>query len=186
MRRQTRWKGHREGESGVAAIEFALILPLLLTLSLGMLDITAAISAQRALTYAANVMSDLVTQQAPKVTAAEIDDFFRAAEIAVRGGAASPNVTVRVLGYGLDAQGGAQLKWSRSNGGSEGCSAPAAAGLGSLMTGPNDVVVAVVCTRHNVVAAQLIGPLLGGSSILLEEQIVLRPREFQTIDCTDC
>lgn len=56
----------RDG-SGVAAVEFAFIGPLLLLLYLGTAGLTQAISAARAVTVLARTLSDLVSQQPANV-----------------------------------------------------------------------------------------------------------------------
>lgn len=52
-----------QDRNGAAAIEFALILPLLLILSLGMFEIAGVISADMKLANATQLVSDLVAQQ---------------------------------------------------------------------------------------------------------------------------
>ena len=53
--------------SGVAAVEFAFILPLLLLLYLGTNGLTQAISAARGTTVLTRTLADLVSQQPPNV-----------------------------------------------------------------------------------------------------------------------
>jgi Flp pilus assembly protein TadG len=50
-------------EDGIAAIEFALILPVMLLLSMGAIELTDALSARRKVTLASSVLSDLIAQQ---------------------------------------------------------------------------------------------------------------------------
>ncbi len=53
----------RRATAGVAAVEFALILPLMLLLYLGSAETTQAVVAARKATLAAQAMSDIATQQ---------------------------------------------------------------------------------------------------------------------------
>lgn len=57
----------RDDASGIAATEFALILPVMLTLYLGCAEITKGVMASRKVNLAARAMSDLVAQQASGV-----------------------------------------------------------------------------------------------------------------------
>lgn len=67
-------------ESGIAAVEFAFILPLLLLLYVGTNTLMQAISAARGVTVLARTLSDLVSQQPPNVnlTDAVTQDMFNA------------------------------------------------------------------------------------------------------------
>ena len=49
-------------ESGIAAIEFAIIAPIMLFMYFGMAEIATAISTDRKLSHSANVAGDLTTQ----------------------------------------------------------------------------------------------------------------------------
>ena len=179
------WQRLRQAQSGVAAIEFALMLPLLLTLSLGMLDFSSAFSTQRKLNYAATVMAQLVTQRSPQVTAAEVDDFFKAAQIAMRSGANTNDVRVEVYAFRLN-EGTVEQRWTRSNSVEGGCTPPETIGLPDLMNGPNDVVVAVVCTTYTVQSAWVVERIIDTPTINLQAQMVFRPRAANTIDCPTC
>jgi Flp pilus assembly protein TadG len=53
----------RDEQSGIAAVEFALILPLMLTLYIGTAELTNAIMASRKETLVSRTLSDLVAQQ---------------------------------------------------------------------------------------------------------------------------
>jgi Flp pilus assembly protein TadG len=64
-------------ESAMAAVEFALILPLLVTLLFAGIDITEAVAARRKTIVATSTMSDLVAQS-KEVTTADIDNFLTA------------------------------------------------------------------------------------------------------------
>ncbi|MBY0423074.1 MAG: pilus assembly protein [Parvularculaceae bacterium] len=60
---------------GVAATEFALILPLLIAIFFGMLEISDAMMAGRRVQTAVNSMADLIAQERD-ITTAEIDDIM--------------------------------------------------------------------------------------------------------------
>ena len=53
----------RKDEKGIAAVEFALILPLMLTLYLGSSEVTNGVLASRKLSIVARTLSDIVAQQ---------------------------------------------------------------------------------------------------------------------------
>lgn len=61
--------------SGMAATEFALILPMTMLLFFGMLEGSNLMLAGRRLTHASNTLADLVAQQ-PQITHAELADVM--------------------------------------------------------------------------------------------------------------
>jgi Flp pilus assembly protein TadG len=66
-------------QDGVSAVEFAMLLPLLITLYFGSIEITQAVTSDRKMTLVAGTVGDLVAR-ASCVTDAEIGTIFNAAE----------------------------------------------------------------------------------------------------------
>ena len=56
-------KRFRDDMRGIAAIEFALVVPLMLVMYLGTIEISAAVSINRKVSRIASTVADLVTQQ---------------------------------------------------------------------------------------------------------------------------
>ena len=71
----------RKDRRGVAAVEFALILPLMLLIYLGSAEVTQALMASRNATMVARTLADLVAQQQSgvNVTDAQLTTIFTAA-----------------------------------------------------------------------------------------------------------
>lgn len=70
-------------QAGVAAVEFALIVPLMLIAYLGATDLTQALAIDRKLGTLAATMSDLTSQDA-SVDASTVDGYFQAAAAIMR------------------------------------------------------------------------------------------------------
>lgn len=175
----------RRDQRGVAALEIAFIMPFLLFLYFGLVDLTGMISLNRKVTYAASVVADLVTQNDGTVTAANIDDYFNAAELVMK---PTPIANVRIQLYGYrNVSGTVTQIWSRSSPTGGACAAPSTAGMANLMTDGNDIVVAVVCTTYSPFVATFLGQqVLGATTFPMSEQIALRPRQSMTLACTGC
>lgn len=77
----SRW---RRSSSGVAAVEFALVLPIMATLLLGMSEVTLAINMDRKLTILARSVADLVSKTGSSMTSAEMTNIFAAATAVLR------------------------------------------------------------------------------------------------------
>jgi Flp pilus assembly protein TadG len=75
-------KNYIHNQQGIAAIEFAMFVPLLLTLMLGMVDIGNALLAHKKVVTAAQIAGDLIAREVA-VSDTEIDDAYAAAQMAI-------------------------------------------------------------------------------------------------------
>jgi Flp pilus assembly protein TadG len=172
-------------ESGMAALEVAFIMPFLLFLYFGLVDLTAMISLNRKVTYAASVVADLVTQNDSTVTAANIDDYFKAASLVMK---PTPMTNIRTEVYQYrNVAGTITNQWSRKSATGSNCAVPSTTGMSNLMTDGNDLIVAVLCTQYTPYIATFLGHnVLGATTFTMSEQIALRPRQSSTLACTGC
>jgi Flp pilus assembly protein TadG len=172
-------------QSGVAAIEMALIFPVLLILFVGLIDVTTLFSDNRRVSYTANVVADAVTRLQISTTPQEVGDSFEAAELVMRAAQAGP-ARVEIYNYRRES-GTAALRWDRDNGVGTACGAPDTSNLASLMDRGNDVIVAVVCVTHRPIVANILGwSPLGTDEFRLRQQIAMRPRQTLTLPCPLC
>lgn len=171
---------------GFAAIEMAFILPFLLLLFFGLVDLTSLISLNRKVTYSSSVVADLVTQNNNTVTASDITDYFNAASMIM---SPTPVSNVRVEVYQFHKSGSSiTSEWNKKSTGGVSCgAAPSTAGMADLMTDGNDLIVARVCTSFTPYVATFLGDnILGATSFNIEEEIALRPRQSSTLACSGC
>lgn len=69
--------------SGLAATEFALVLPVMLALLLGVVDIGTALLLDKKTMSASQIAADLLTRR-PTATSADISDAYAAARMAIQ------------------------------------------------------------------------------------------------------
>src|SRR5579862_8085844 len=69
-----RW---RSSESGLAAVEFAFVLPILLTMLLGLVELSNALGTRTALTNMASTASDLIARESA-TSGSDMDTVFGA------------------------------------------------------------------------------------------------------------
>lgn len=69
----------RASRSGAAAVEFALILPIMLFLYVGTIEASALISMDRKVQSVSGALGDLVARVETRVTSTQLRDYFRAA-----------------------------------------------------------------------------------------------------------
>lgn len=174
---------------GIAAIEMAFIMPFLLFLYFGLVDLTAMISINRKVTYAASVVADLVTQNDTTFASTALADYVNAAELIVKPTPIT-SVRVEVFQFHLNTATNtisSQWRYKTTDGPECSESIPSTTGMSTLMTDGNDLVVARVCTSYAPYIASFLGEkVLGATSFLMSEQIALRPRQSSTLACTGC
>ncbi|MDQ1229360.1 TadE/TadG family type IV pilus assembly protein [Sphingomonas sp. SORGH_AS_0879] len=181
IRRGVRCVAALGDRQGVAMIEFALTLPVMLILYLGGVQLQDGIACNRKVTIATRAAGDLISQNTTgTISASEVDDDLQLATQVLLPYAASA-ATIRVTEIAI-ANGQATVKWSR--------------GLnttrynpGSRITVPNEMLaysssyllfaeVTYAYTPPSSFGA--IGPLT------LKDSLYMIPRNTDQIDCTDC
>ncbi len=126
-----RWRGALADRRGVAAVEFALILPLILLLYVGAVDMTRAVLLGRRLDLLSRTISDLVSQQSTTtpVTSSTVSLIFGAASAVMSPFPTSAlNLTVSAVDIKANADGTccqALVRWSfTQNGTLRACKTP--------------------------------------------------------------
>jgi Flp pilus assembly protein TadG len=99
-------------ERGAAAVEFALILPVMLTLYIGTLEASALISTDRRVQVVNGTIGDLVARANKEIRGTTLLDYFRAAEnILSPYSTATLEQTVTLVA--VAANGTTAVRWSR-------------------------------------------------------------------------
>jgi Flp pilus assembly protein TadG len=100
-------------QEGVSAIEFALLLPLMLTLYISGVEISQAVGAYRKVTLISHSVADLVAQTSTPLSTTDVGNALSAA-----GAIATPystaNMSVVVSQVCIDANGKATINWSQA------------------------------------------------------------------------
>ena len=175
-------------EEGVAAVEFALLLPVLLILLIGMAETTEALNHDRKVSQVASTMADLVSQ-AQAITPAELSDYFKGAESIMSPYESGPMHAI-IASIGFDARGKAQVDWSRDNKNR----APWARGteppikIPDVIKIPNTfVIVGMTTYDYTPMFASLAqGIFPRAKSMKLEDTYFLRPRLSNEVKCPAC
>jgi Flp pilus assembly protein TadG len=181
--RKFAFTSYLNAQSGVAAIEFAFILPVMLLLYFGMMDLTTLVVNNRKVTTVASAVADLTAQSRTTILKAQVDDYMRVANL-ILNPMPDDGVSVRVYGY-RNSGGTPSLIWQTSNGSGPGCSAaPSTAGYGDLMTAGNDLIVAQACMTYEPYVATFLGAeILGATFFNVEQAVVVRPRSTLVLTC---
>jgi Flp pilus assembly protein TadG len=159
---------------GVSAVEFAMLLPLMLTLYLGGVEVSQGISIDRKVTLTARTVADLVAQVA-SIDSAGVNAALGAAT-AVMAPYPDSNAKVTVSVVDIDANGNAKIKWSSTKNGN-------ARAVGSSVTIPSALNVpstSLVWGEASYDYQPSIGYVVTGN-MNLTDQIFMRPRLSETI-----
>jgi Flp pilus assembly protein TadG len=100
--------------SGVSAVEFALIAPILIAMYLGMADLSQGFMAQRRVDHIASAVADL-TSQAQTVSLADLTDEFKVGNL-MMAPFSSSGLKQRVTSVNCDANGKTTVLWSVGSG----------------------------------------------------------------------
>jgi Flp pilus assembly protein TadG len=173
----------RQDNKGAAAIEFALIAPIMIGLYVMLNETASGLRAARKVTMAARIMSDLVTQ-ATEVNNTYRDDVFNSITPIMapfNGSLAS----IRITSIRFDAAGKGYVDWSEAQG--TGLTAHPRCKPTEVQTPPNplgqvNVPAGLKVASSSVVLAEVqfaYTPVLGYNitgTINLSDQLFTRPR----------
>lgn len=109
-----RLRGFPLANAGIAAVEFALILPVMLLLYLGMAEVTTAVNVNRKMTILSRTLADLTSRAAGGVNNAEMDSIF-GASLTVMSPFSMADLQMRVSSVVITESGGApqaRVCWS--------------------------------------------------------------------------
>lgn len=106
----------RDDAQAVAAVEFALVVPIMLLLYVGSVEASSLISVDRRVQTIAGAMGDLVSRSNVKVAACDIKDYFQASAAIMAPYSRTPLQQV-VSSVFVKADGSTEVKWSQPSGG---------------------------------------------------------------------
>jgi Flp pilus assembly protein TadG len=126
----------------MAAVEFALILPAMLALVFGSIEVTNAVICKADVSDAASTASDLVSQEAT-VGTTDMNNAFAAINALIFPYPTS-NLRVVITSVIDDGHGGGKVDWSQAN-----------AGQGHTKGAPMTVPAGLITTGGSVIVAEV-------------------------------
>jgi len=164
----------RRDRRGVSAVEFAILLPVMVTLFLGSVEATQGIAADRKVELTAHTLADLSTQYT------DINDVAMANILAAGSAILAPypitSLQEVVSEIAINSQGVGTVVWSNTLGGTA-LSVGATVSVPTALAVPNTyLVLAQVTYSYNPAYGYVMtGP------ITLSDQSFMRPRESDSI-----
>jgi Flp pilus assembly protein TadG len=152
---------------GVAAVEFAMLLPLMMTLYLGVVEVSQGIAISRKVTLTTRTLSDLASRVST-ISAAEMTDIL-AASSSVLAPYPVSNLKVVLTSIKIDADGNATVAWSESLNGNK---KTGSIGLDAALAVPN---TSLIMSEAEYAYKPTIGYVVTGT-LTLKDKMYMRPR----------
>jgi Flp pilus assembly protein TadG len=163
--------------SGLAAVEFAMIAPVLILVYFGLAEFCQAYMAQRRMGHATSQVADIVAQS-QTITADTIDDTFAIGGLILAPFPESP-LALRVTSITRGTDGVARATWSRGKGMTK-------------LTGTVAVPAGLIANGETIIMSEgtydyesPLGQVLPGMR-RFNHTYWLRPRLVNAIECTGC
>lgn len=176
-----RWRDDRRG---VAAVEFALVLPFMLLLFLGMFELNSALTVDRKVSQAASSVADLVAQT-DRLTNAEINDLLKISD-AILQPYPSSDLKLVVSSIWIKDVNKPQVVWSRALNTSQwGANSTPPITIPEGLTKQKDtyLIVAQATYTHRPTFATMLKDVFSTETIELSDTYFLRPRVSSRVDC---
>ena len=167
---------------GAAAVEFALVTPLMLTMYFGMVELSSGVAIDRKVTMVSHTLSDLVAQ-ATSVTDSDISNVFNAGSSMMTPYLATP-LTAKVTEVAIDNTGKATVTCSRAWTSGGGVSAGYAKNAVVTSSVPAGLIVnntSLIWSEVSYVYTPTIGYVVK-SAVTLSDQFFARPRQSTSVD----
>ena len=185
-------QGFSKNAHGAAAVEFAFVVPIMLTLYFGAMELSQGIEVNKKAGRASSLVGDLVSQQAV-ITKAELIAIADIAAATIQPYNRS-KAKVEVVGIQIsdEASPKARVVWSQRVTNGAGASFLT---VGNLITIPSELLIrntfivrGGLTVEYVPVTAYTIQTSIGNGKkgIKMGEEYYLRPRTSPTIVCTGC
>jgi Flp pilus assembly protein TadG len=182
--------------SGMAAVEFSFIVPLMLVMFFGTVELSSGVAVDRKVTLVARTLSDL-TSQSTTVSDADLRNFFAAAYgILVPYSATPTQATISEI-Y-INNSNVAKIQWSKAATVSQSGSTVTASltsssrSQGDTVTIPAALAVAgtyLIWSEVSYLYTPAVGYVMGQAGVTLTDKSFTRPRQstcvlYGTVNCT--
>ena len=169
--------------SGLAAVEFAMIFPIMVVLYFGVVEFSSAIAVDRKATQVARTLSDL-TSQSVSVADADLKSFGQAAKAIMTPYPAAPLISSITEVYVDNASGVARVQWSKGltigATGDVAISATAPHNPGDVVALPTTLAVAkgtfVIWSEVSYKYTPAVGYMMSKTGLTFKDVAFTRPR----------
>jgi Flp pilus assembly protein TadG len=160
--------------SGIAAVEFAMVLPIMLVLFFGTVEISNGVAVYRKVTLMAHTLSDLTSQSQEVQSSSDLPNFFAASSGVMMPYSSTP-ITQNIMEIWVNSSGQARVQWSY----------PTAITAGTVVTIPANLIPAnppatgtyVIYSQVSYVYTPVVGYVMSSAGVTLSDFSYTRPRQ---------
>ncbi len=164
---------------GVAAVEFALIAPVMILLYCGLVELCQAMIAERKANHVASAVGDLVTQ-AESVSTSDLGDIVTIGNT-IMSPLPTSTLQMRVTSVTVNSSGVPKVDWSYGSGGFTPMSKGATVTLPMTLGANDSIVISEAKYQYSSVLKTILPDALN-----FNETFYLRPRRSDQVTCTGC
>jgi Flp pilus assembly protein TadG len=178
----------RRDQSGVSAVEFAFVAPVLIIFYFGMAEITQAVIAQRRTLSTASGIGDLIAQTNAATTASNVDDIMKMSNVLMYPFPVT-GTALKICIYSISSNATTGVKtidWFRAQNESAANCSKSDTSVSSLSTGIVDKGQSVIMARVKYTYTPVTHVELKGLTPTFTRSYYLRPRRSSSITCADC
>lgn len=175
------WRTLSEDKGGFAAVEFAMVVPIMVVLFLGSVEFSLALSYDRRVTAISSATADLVAQE-EEVDSNYLDDVMKVADGLLPPDADISKLDIKVISVVTDADSNVTVSWSYNRTG--GTPYPKDSAYNDLPADLVEPLSSVIVSEVSYVYNPPVGHFITGN-ITLTERFFLRPRKSLQVTKTD-
>ncbi|KRE11896.1 hypothetical protein ASE63_19310 [Bosea sp. Root381] len=162
----------RRNRRGVAAVEFAMILPVMLTIYFGIVEVGQAVMIDRKVTQLTRTLADLASQSKAAIGNAEIQNIFNAAQtVMMPYNRVAPKMSIHHIV--IDGAGLARVCWSDEDNSTK-------LARGTTVNLPADLRVpntSLIMAQASYAFTPVVGEIIKDGAITLgDSPLYMRPR----------
>ncbi len=164
-------------QSGLSAVEFALIAPLLILFFFSTVEIDSALTVDRRVSLAAGTVADLVAQD-DEITTSELSAIYTAAAAIMAPFDPNDDIELIITSVRLDSN-QPKVVWSRAHNATAHTTGQTVNVPNTLLSGTETVIMAEVALDYDAPMAQVIN-----QTLRMTDTFYLRPRRGTSVCLT--
>jgi Flp pilus assembly protein TadG len=173
--------------SGIAATEFSLIVPIMLVMFFGTVEISSGVAVARKVTLVARTLSDLTSQVGPPIDDNYLQNVFTAS-IAIMPPYPATPTKAQLSEIYIDSNNIAKIQWSKAatigGGATSATLVPSTRAAGDIVTVPPDLLIAktyLIFSETSYLYTPTVGYVMGISGVTLSDSSYTRPRQVTCV-----
>jgi len=173
--------------SGIAATEFALIVPIMLVMFFGTVEFSSGVAVARKVTLVARTLSDLTSQAGPPIDDNYLQNVFTAS-IAIMPPYPATPTKAQLSEIYIDSNNIAKIQWSKAatigSGATSATLAASTRNAGDIVTVPPDLLIArtyLIFSETSYLYTPTVGYVMGMSGVTLSDSAYTRPRQVTCV-----